>query len=420
MARRFLCSVDLTKNEIQNVVIHKLASAPTSPVEGQIYYNTTDDRYYLRQASSWKDVSGRLDNILAAVGVNYLTITDNGDGTLSLAIANATQSDPGLMSTTDKTKLDNATDAATPNTLVLRDANGDFAADQVTVDSVVLNTAIDGSTPGNHAVSKTYVDSLVQSGIQIQGTICADTVATTILGNTGGSGYIIGDELTLPGGITLDVLTTDGPGGVLTWNITNPGSGVVDGTGVAATGGSGAGATFNITAGYQDYPAGNAGDAYYISCEGQIGDEVVHVGDLMVAVVDTAGGDEVTAGDDWFVLERNQDYATETTAGYIRIATTAEVTAGTDDTTAVTPAKLAAALTANEGADTYTELVGNGVNTSYVVNHALNTNAVQVQVFDEATGELVEPCITLTDDNNVTVQFTTAPTTDAYRVVVQG
>ncbi len=98
MAKRFLTSIDLSKNEIQNVVIHKLATAPASPNEGQIYYNTSEGRYYLRQSSTWKDVSGRIDDILTTT--NAITITDNGDGTLSIDIANANGSNAGLMSST--------------------------------------------------------------------------------------------------------------------------------------------------------------------------------------------------------------------------------------------------------------------------------------------------------------------------------
>ena len=129
MAKRFLTNIDLSKNEIQNVVIHKLATAPATPSEGQIYYNTSDGRYYLRQAATWKDVTGRLDDILT--GTNAITITDNGDGTLTIDIANSNASNAGLMSSADKIKLDAATDAATPSTLVERDASGDASFNEI-------------------------------------------------------------------------------------------------------------------------------------------------------------------------------------------------------------------------------------------------------------------------------------------------
>jgi hypothetical protein len=40
-------------NEIQNAVIQVLASAPSSPVAGQIYYNSSSGRIEFRNGSGW-------------------------------------------------------------------------------------------------------------------------------------------------------------------------------------------------------------------------------------------------------------------------------------------------------------------------------------------------------------------------------
>lgn len=58
MARKFLTAIDLQKNELQNARVQNLASAPSSPVEGQIYYDTVDHKLYWRNASAWVDATG--------------------------------------------------------------------------------------------------------------------------------------------------------------------------------------------------------------------------------------------------------------------------------------------------------------------------------------------------------------------------
>lgn len=98
MAIKYLNSINLSKNELQNARIQNLASAPSSPVEGQIYYHSNtgeadlDNRMYFWDGSEWVDMSGGISSIIAGSGITVNSSSDGDDVTISVssgAITNA-------------------------------------------------------------------------------------------------------------------------------------------------------------------------------------------------------------------------------------------------------------------------------------------------------------------------------------------
>jgi len=62
--------------------------------------------------------------------------------------------------------------------------------------------------------------------------------------------------------------------------------------------------------------------------------------------------------------------------------------------------------------------IGDGVATSYVVTHGFSTFDVIVQVFENSSGAEVLAQVTRNAEDDVTIVFGTAPTTNQYRVLV--
>ena len=92
MALNFLTGLDvkgninLNKNELQNAVIQNLGTAPSSPAEGQIYYDSSvgDKKLYFYNGTAWlgvPDTSGSNDFL---TGLSFAT----GTGILTAAVSN--------------------------------------------------------------------------------------------------------------------------------------------------------------------------------------------------------------------------------------------------------------------------------------------------------------------------------------------
>ena len=77
MAIKYLSNVDFGKNQLINIVVHVATSNPGSPVDGQLYYNSSDNKLYLYAGSTWIDVSGDIKSITSN-NTDQLIIFTNG------------------------------------------------------------------------------------------------------------------------------------------------------------------------------------------------------------------------------------------------------------------------------------------------------------------------------------------------------
>jgi hypothetical protein len=363
MAKKVLVNLDLSKNQILNVALHNLASAPSSPVAGQIYYNTTDSAIYYWDGTQWVNVSGDISAVIAGAGLT-------GGGTSG--------------SVTLDVNVDNATIEISGDTVRVKDLG---------ITTAKLN---DGA-----------VTTIKIGANQVTLAKLAQIANNTIIGNTSGGAATPSEVVIVTDLASASSTTLATSAAIKSYIDTNVGNlGNLEGGWDASTG---------------SFPIGSApvagtkkGDYWYVTVAGTTGGVAFNVGDVIIAKIDSAS---TSSAADWIQLEVNRDQATETTLGVAEIATQSEVNTGTDDQRIVTPLKLKTLLDNRTGG--YAANIGNGSATSYAVTHGLNTIDVIVMLKDNTTLEEVFADVVITDVNTVTVSFAVAPASNAYRVVIK-
>lgn len=406
---KILNNLNLVQNEVQNARIQNLASAPSSPVTGQIYYDTTLGYLRVYNGSGWD----RLDDNWVSSVSGTAPIQSTGGATPTISIDAATTSAAGSLSASDKTKLDGSTSNATASTLVERDSNG--------------QAKFGNPTDTAHVATKAYVDSFVQG---------LDTKASVRLATTGSNITLSNSTTSLDGQTIVDgdrILVKDQT------------SAADNGIYVASTSGSwsrsqDADGNSEVTAGmfvFVEEGTANGDNGYVLTTDGTI-----TLGTTALTFQQFSGAGQITAGNGLTKTGNTIDAVgtsnrisvgannIDIDANYVgqsSITTLGTISTGTWEGTDVgvshggTGASTAAGAKTNLGFMTrYAADVGNGSATSIAVTHSLGTLDCTVQVYEKSSGAVVIPDITMTSTSQVTLDFAVAPTTNQYRVVVIG
>ena len=456
MARKFLVSLDLNKNELQNARIQNLSTAPSSPVEGQIYFNTIDKIVYFYDGTTWIPTSGSLEVIQDAIGAYVsggtgLTATYNDStGTTTIDLDNTAVTAGSYGSTTKiptftvdaqgrltaageanvATNLSIAGDTGTDTVDLLTDTltvSGGEGIDVAVTNNTITVSAEDATSSNKGVASFDSTDFTVTSGAV---TLNAERVQD-----------IVGSQLTAGEGI--DLTYDDAGSGSLTIDAeiaTTTNRGVASFADADFTVTDGAVSIKNVNLATQttgNYIATIAGTANEIEVSGSgsensavtigLPDSVTITNDLTVGGNLTVNGtltslntEQVTIEDNVVVLNSNVTGSPAANAGL-------EVERGTSTNTSIIW---------NETDDKWT-LTNNGANyhaitrkyvetlstsaTSYTVTHNLGSSDVLVQVSEVASPySKVETDVELTSDSAVTIKFAAAPSSGAYKVVVIG
>ena len=213
MAITYLSSLNLNKNELQNPVLHPLGTAPSTPVEGQIYYNSTvgNKKVYVYDGSAWTNISGDISEVIAG---NALTGGGaDGSVTLNVAVDDSTieiNSDAlrvkagGIganeLASTTVSAGSYGSSSAIPTFTV--DADGRLTAAGTASITTTLDIAADSGTDDGVVLG---TDTLTISGTanEIETSVSGDTITIGLPNDV-----TIGNNLTVTGDLTVSGTTT--------------------------------------------------------------------------------------------------------------------------------------------------------------------------------------------------------------------
>jgi len=399
MARLFVTDINLNKNELQNARIQGLSSAPLSPVNGQIYYDTSNNTMYYHNGLTapngpWVAMNASLEVITDAIG-EYI------EGGVGLT----------------KTYVD--------------------STGITTID--LDNTAVTAGSYGSATKIPTFT-------VDAQGRLTAageaDVATTlTINGDTGTTGIsLLTESLQVSGGEGIDVAVTDNTITIAAEDATTTNKGVASFADADFTVTTGAVTIKNVNLGTQttgDYVRDIQGTANEITVAPTSGegaqvtiglpDDVTITNNLNVGgnlnvtgTINSVNTTQVNIVDNKINLNTDFTGSPTVNAG-IRVergdAADVELlwNESSDNWTLTNDGTNYHAITRK-----FTAVVGDGTTYQYPVTHNLGTREVVVNVYDSATYDTVECDVVRTSATVVTLGFTAAPASGAYTVVIVG
>jgi len=468
MARLFVTNIDLNKNELLNARIQNLASAPSSPVLGQIYYDSSNNTmYYYNGLTSpngpWMPMSGSTEviqdilgsSIVGGVGLTSTYVDSTGILTVDLdntavtagsygsttKIPTFTVDAQGRLTAASEadvaTNLSIAGDTGTDTVNLLTDTltvAGGEGIDVAVTNNTVTVSAEDATSSNKGVASFDSTDFTVASGaVTLNAERVQDIVGGMIDSNTESGISVTYDDtngkldfnvadptITLSGDVTgsatmtnlgdVTITTTVAPNSVAlgtdtTGDYVQNIQGTANEVTVSPTSGEGS----TVTIGLPD--------------DVSITNNLTVGGNLNVTgTINSVNTTQVNIVDNKINLNTDFTGAPTTDAG-IRVerGTESDVevlwneasdkwTLTNDGTNYHAIARKYAADLANPSSQTFLQ-----------VNHNLGSLDVTVQVFETAGSKaLVETDVERTSTDAITLRFATAPASGAYRVVITG
>jgi hypothetical protein len=384
MSKLFLVNVDLNKNQLLNAVLHTLASAPGSPVAGQLYYDSTNTAPYFYNGAAFISMDA------SKVANGYIPLAKLATDPLARANHTGTQLANTISNFDTQVRTNTLNQMAAPTAAVSMNSQKitNLAAPTVSGDAAEYTWVL-----GQINASAAGLD--VKQSVRVATT--ANLSATYANGSSG-----VGATLTnMPN--TLDGVSLAANDRILVKDQT---TGFQNGIYTVTTLGTGANGVWTRATDCDTPTEYNPG-VFALVEEGTTNGasqwKVTTTGTFVIGTTNVAwgqfgAGSAYTAGN-----------------GLTLGGSTFNVGAGTGITVNADDVAVDTTVVVRKFLQTLSTSAA-----SYTVTHNLNSTSVMVAVINASTGEVVEADVTNATVNTVTVAFATAPAANAYKVAVFG